>query len=329
VSGARGITALLIGSAATAAAAQSVGPPLAPLNPTGGDFSRVMIDVAGEDQNRIVDANDPDLKRFGVELIFHRATLGVPPKADDEGFADGIRRIFAKGFRAGAYHVIFPRSDDAHTGSAQADTYFQALAAACKVNPGGAIVTAVDWEPTYRFVSLPGRKKKERVLVGTAKPADVAEFLLAAQQKYGVSPIVYTGTDVLARFRASASDQSAMTQLSSYVLWIATYQQRYYHAASEGTKNDQVVKYTYKKAGASHTGVLEARVGYIFPIREEVQPWADWTFWQYGGGNRGFRDVTSKSRITLGSVAVDMSFFNGTRDEFTRALDANTYRCHS
>lgn len=295
--------------------------------PSGGDFSRVMVDIAGRDQNNIVDSRDPDLKRFGVELIFHRATLGVAPDADDEGFVDGLNRILVRGFRGGAYHVIYPKSDDAHSGSAQADTFFHSLAAVCGTHHGASIVTAVDWEPTYRYVKVTGQKRKKRVLAGTATPSDVLEFLQASERKYHVSPIVYTGTDVIAHFRGNPAEQASMASLTSHPLWIATYQQRFFRPAREGTQDKQILTFSYDHDGVRRTQRLEARVGYIFPISEDVSPWADWMFWQYGGGMRGVRNVTTKSPVVLGKVAVDMSFFNGTRSEFGAVLSANSFNC--
>jgi GH25 family lysozyme M1 (1,4-beta-N-acetylmuramidase) len=295
------------------------GPPAAPNLPApavsvsgngsgGSDLSRTTIDLSSH--NALMPITEQLSATFGIELLFHRATIGIG--TPDAVFADRLNEATRMGFHVGAYHVIYP----GHSGADQADEFLNVVARACQVRT--PVLLAVDWEPvcTRRAKGKRGKCLAETIV----EPAVVSDFVERIRTRTSVQPIIYTSRRTIEAERANIN-----ASLTSSPLWYATYYTKFWRRAENDDAGHNEVD---APAGAGGRALhLVSRIGYVIPLAEDVRPWADWSLWQFGEGKGP--DVTSKISLRLGRDPVDMSFYNGGRQAFERFVGVNAWDCRA
>ena len=122
--------------------------------------------------------------------------------------------------------------------------------------------------------------------------------------------MIFANGDVLHVFRSAIrGDKELESVLTNVPLWFAQYYSNYKRTNAKGEliPGEKI------------------RTGYIFPAKDTFDPWSDWLFWQYAGGAAD--NPTSRITTTLQKQAADLSFFNGTREEFRQFFVSHSWTC--
>jgi GH25 family lysozyme M1 (1,4-beta-N-acetylmuramidase) len=269
------------------------------------DLSRVMVDLAASNTGIVVDKELLN-RTNGLELVMVELTLGKVdgPRDINPDFERRVAEVQkVPGLKFGAYHLLTPSS----RGADQARGFVDNLQKRCI--DGEKVLLAVDWEPIC-FV----RKSKESPCEkkGTTQPSYLRDFVQETTRITGKTPVVFTGGDVLDAFRvAIKTDKDIKNVITNTPLWLAQYYSNYKRTNARGEliPGEKI------------------RTGYIFPSKDTFDPWSDWLFWQYAGGVA--ENPTSRITTTLQNQAADLSFFNGTREEFRRFFLSHAWTCKS
>jgi GH25 family lysozyme M1 (1,4-beta-N-acetylmuramidase) len=288
------------------------------------DISGLVIDLSSNEASIKL---TPEMKSInGIYLIWHRATLGAKEHSDDTAFARRLRETYNLHLDAGAYHVMYTK----YSGTVQADKFADSVEQACV--PGKPVVLAVDWEAV-----CPASKTCDDDEKKTALPKDVSDFITEAKARFSVSQIVvYTDLNTIDHYRPSITPN-----ISNNPLWIATYLRRFYapNTIAEvirlSEKGKPASTLTKIEVQAAHKKIEDeikndyGRLGYIFPVKTEISPWADWILWQYGSDDKSdiTEGPTTDITLELQNRLADKSFFNGTRDAYSGAFKQATYVC--
>lgn len=230
------------------------------------------------------------LKSLGIGLVIHRATLGRDmggPNDVDSAFPDRALQIVRAGLRLGAYHWATPTD----TGDRQADDFLRVVKAACDLLPKAQrrVVLALDWEPH-------GNNPDHYM-----QPAEVDRFLRRTMARTGRSVLVYAYENFIHEQRSEiAAVPGLWNLLARNPLWIASY------------------KVNTDSMGNALPG------GMILP-RIAGSPWPDWSLWQYTSGDNG--PIADFPPGKIAGELVDRNVFRGTRAEFERFVNAQSWDC--
>jgi GH25 family lysozyme M1 (1,4-beta-N-acetylmuramidase) len=271
------------------------------------DLSAVLADM--DDGNREGNAAVPitaTMKNDGIELVIHRLTLGrrLFKSVDgrqvddaDSSYADRAKQAFASKILFGAYHVLFPSPTGEDNGVEQARGFLSAIKDRCVV--GQELILAVDWESTRC-----GGKS-----CGIPEPKYIASFLPAVRKVTGKPVLVYTSPDILSTYADEIKPGSDVGEvLRSNPLWLASY----YSAFSfirEAKQN-------------------KIRMGFVFPLSDQLAPWDSWTFWQFAASEDAKGPSPSHSVfLTVQNHRIDLSWFAGAREEFYKFYNEHAVKC--
>jgi GH25 family lysozyme M1 (1,4-beta-N-acetylmuramidase) len=246
------------------------------------------------------------MKSDGIELIIHRLTLGrrlfktVNGRQVDDAdasYSDRAQQAFASNMLFGAYHVLFASPTGEDNGTDQARGFLSAVKDRCIA--GQEVILAADWESTRC-----GKKQ-----CGIPEPKYIASFLSAVQRVTGKPAMVYTSSDVLSTYAdeiKSATDTGKLLRTSP--LWLASY----YSA------------FSFRRDAAQN----KIRMGFVFPLADQLLPWDSWTFWQFAASEDTKAPSPSRSvSLTVQSHRLDLSWFAGSRDRFREFYHQNAIKC--
>jgi GH25 family lysozyme M1 (1,4-beta-N-acetylmuramidase) len=273
---------------------------------SGADLSRTVIDMSSH--NASLPITDTLRATFGIELIFHRATIGVG--TGDTLFRARVKQSYDQGFSIGAYHVAYP----GHSGVDQADWFVSSVKRACQANQ--TVLLAVDWEQVCLRWDA---HKRQCVREGIVSGSVVSDFENEVRALTGKSAMVYVGRETIDAHRSEIGGD-----LASAPLWLPTYYTKFWRRPDAGDAGGDVIAEPIGNREVKSTRLV-SRIGYVIPLPDDVRPWIDWTFWQFGEGKGP--NVTSKISLTVGKEPVDMSFYNGSRAAFRSFVAENAWDC--
>jgi hypothetical protein len=272
----------------------------APALPHSGDLSGVLVDMSSHNSTIVI--NVDTLKDSQSELVIHRLTIGRYDKSVDKFYQSRFEEVRRAGAKFGALHILFPSRDGRENGVEQAQGFLHAIRDFCPADQ--KIVLSVDWEETQCYTR--GKFKP----CGIPEPSYILSFLKYVKSRVGIYPIVYTDRQTLKQFSDEiARNANLKAVLIESPLWFSQPQREF------RTKTNLVSQW-----------------GYFFPLKEDIAPWQDWTFWQFNAPddnkNPNIRP-TDAMTLTVGGKAADLSWYNGGRNEFRHFYDKNSISCKS
>jgi GH25 family lysozyme M1 (1,4-beta-N-acetylmuramidase) len=275
-------------------------------NASAADLSRTMIDLSLHNPDSTKITSDWR-ESYGIELVFYRATIGLGDI--DDTFQRRFPQIAQAGLYAGAYHLLWNK----HTGQQQAAGFLNALKNSCR--PGQPILLAVDWEP------IVVNKVRHGDVKDVVDEKTLEDFIQSVNAETHKPVLVYTDVDMLTRHRREIS-----SIVFNSPLWLSTDNSTFWERSDLSTSNGKV-QTTVKKNGKDLRVkiAVRGRALYVIPTESDVVPWKDWTFWQFGESFA--HDGSARRTSTPGKRPVDLSYFNGGRNEFRDFFNKNAWIC--
>jgi GH25 family lysozyme M1 (1,4-beta-N-acetylmuramidase) len=262
------------------------------------DLSRVMVDLSASNSAIIIDKDT--VQKEHLQIVMLELTLGRVggPKDVNQDFSRRVTEVNGiPSLRLGAYHLLTQSA----SGSDQAKGFVDNLKQRCV--PSQPILLAVDWEKTCFYRRTPASRCEKE---GYTEPTYLRDFVNTVHSLTGKFPLIFTGLDTISTYRgAIQSSKDVLHTLTAAPLWIAQYH------------------FDYRLVSGQESG--KVFTGYIFPQQSSIAPWRDWAFWQYAGGVAV--GPTRRISASLRNQPADLSFFNGTRDEFGRFFNLNAWTC--
>lgn len=170
---------------------------------------------------------------------------------------------------------------------------------------GQKILLAVDWEKFCYERKSPNAKCTKW---GYFPPSYLVDFVRETKRLTGDVPVIFTGQDIIHFYGgAIAADKQMADVLTNAPLWFAQYYSNFQLLGAKG----QLIPGE------------KLRTGYIFPQKDKLMPWNDWVFWQYVGEKA--EQPTSKITTAIRDQDADLSFYNGTRDDFRRFFNLHAW----
>jgi GH25 family lysozyme M1 (1,4-beta-N-acetylmuramidase) len=265
------------------------------------DLSGVMADLHAGNKQFILDESVRDKDR--IEFVMHRFLLGhYKKKTDiDEAYRTRADQSLRLKISFGAYHVMYLSRTGDDTGAEQAKNFLELLRDPAYCNPGQQLLLAVDWEETFCY------RNGVKHSCGTPDPKYFVSFLNYVNNATGKKVLVYAGANVLSKFSNDLRDETARATFTRNPLWLAQH-------------------WSYYRRGEKDTVI---KTGFIFPQDEDIGPWDQdpkgWTFWQFTEGKG--KPPTHATPVMLKNQPVDLSWFNGSRDEFREFYKRNAVAC--
>jgi GH25 family lysozyme M1 (1,4-beta-N-acetylmuramidase) len=269
---------------------------------SAADLSRTMIDLSVHNpDNTNIKSDWKDT--YGIELVFFRSTIGVG--SVDDSFEKQFPKIREAGLYAGAYHLLW----STHTPEQQASGFISELKKVC--SPGQHILLAADWEPILFFKGKPP--------VDLVSEDFLKRFIIAVKNETGKPVLVYTDIDMLTRHKKEIEDVVKQSPL-----WLSTDHTTFWEKR-DGLASDGDVVVQVKGSKGRKEIAVSGKDLYVIPKVEDVAPWNDWMFWQFGEGSS---HGTFADRTSLPSKgAIDLSYFNGGREDFRKFFTNDAWTC--